>query len=196
MSRCQTPLRLCIAIATALLLLAGCGARPQDAVGVSAGPTVHYLLCSGDRVRTVRLTTPSGRTLWRIDSAKGSTQTTYRVGSRPVGFRTVVPFRGLAPQVRVSGLDGKPAMQLSRVPQRGILRGDGARVTAAQFAAGRGSYCTGVRQARGVAFAFTFVVAVLVLVFAGRWLRARRTRDPYRRAWSLHWRNGRDRPGP
>jgi hypothetical protein len=184
------------ASAALALLAAGCGARPQQAVGVSAGPTVRYLLCAGQRVSSVRLTTPAGRTLWRIDSAHGSTQAAYRVGSRPAGFRTVVPFRGLAPQVRVSGPDGKPAMQLSRVPASGILRGDGAHVTAAQFAAGRGSYCTGVRQARGVAWAFTFVVAVLVLVFAARWLRGRRARDPYRRAWSLHWKHGRDRPGP
>jgi hypothetical protein len=178
------------------IVVAGCGARPQQAVGVSAGPTVHYLLCGSDRVTSVRLTTPPGRTLWRIDSSKGSTRTTYRAGSTPPGFRTVVPFRGLAPQVRVSGPTGKPVMQLSRVPAGGILRADGVHVTAAEFAKSRSGYCTGVRQARGVAFALTFVLVVLALVFAGRWLRSRRVRDPYRRAWSVHWKHGRDRPGP
>ena len=88
------------ASAALALRLAGGGARPQDAVGVSAGPTVHYLLCSGDRIHTVRLTTPAGRTLWRIDSASGSQQSTYRAGSTPAGFRTVVPFRGLVPDAR------------------------------------------------------------------------------------------------
>lgn len=195
MSRCQTPLWMCAAGVTAVVVLAGCGARPQQAVGVSAGPTVHYLLCGGDRVTSVRLTTPSGRTLWRIDS-KGSARTTYRAGSTPPGFRTVVPFRGLAPQVRVSGPTGKPVMQLAHVPASGILRADGARVTAAEFARSRSGYCTGVRQARGVAYALTFVFAVLALLFASRWLRARRSRDPYQRAWLLRWRHGRDRPGP
>jgi hypothetical protein len=44
-----------VALIALALLLAGCGARPQQAVGVSRGPVVHYLLCEGGSSTTVRL---------------------------------------------------------------------------------------------------------------------------------------------
>ena len=101
------------ALAALTLVLAGCGAKPQQAVGVSAGPTIHYLLCDGDRVTAVRLTTPGGRVLWQRSFSPGTTQTTFRV---PISPRL---------PVRVSGHDGEPAMQLVAVPEAGIVRGDG-----------------------------------------------------------------------
>lgn len=166
-------------------LLGGCGARPQLAVGVSGGPTVHYLLCRDQRVTDVKLTRADGRPLWEIRSARGSALTTFRAGEVPPGFREVVPFRGLAPVMRVSGPDGKPAMELTRPPRTGILRGDGARVTAAGFAAGRSDYCGARRRDRAAALAVGFVFLVLALLFGQRWLRARRSKDPYRRPWLL-----------
>lgn len=174
-----------LAAAAAALLLAGCGARPQLAVGVSRGPTVHYLLCAGDTVTDVELTRVDGRPLWAIRSARGSTRTRYRVGTVPPGFRQVVPFRGLAPTMRVSGPDGKPAMELSRAPATGILRGDGTRVSAKRFAAGAPSYCHSRRQDRAASLAVGFALLVLALLFVHRWLRARRSKDPYKRPWLL-----------
>jgi len=173
-----------IAVAALVALVAaGCGARPQEGVGVSRGPVVHYLLCSGDRVHQVRLSTPQGRTLWEIHSQQGSTRTAYRVGETPPGFRQRVAFGGLARTTRVSGPDGKAAMQFSAVPREGIARGDGEIVTATQFAARRSSYCGATRQGRAAALAIGFVFLGLAALFAIRWVRAKQARDPYRRPW-------------
>lgn len=133
----------------------------------------------------MKLTRTDGRPLWEIRSARGSSLTTYRVGVVPPGFRQLVPFPGLAAGTRVSGPDGKPAMELTRPPRTGILRGDGARVTAAQFAAGRKSYCDARRRDRAAALAVGFVFLVLALLFVQRRLRAGRSKDPYRRPWLL-----------
>ncbi|MGZ4387783.1 MAG: hypothetical protein ACXVZL_00205 [Gaiellaceae bacterium] len=146
---------------------------------------MHYLLCRGDRVTDVKLTRPDGRPLWEIRSARGSALTTYRVGGVPPGFRQVVPFRGLAPVTRVSGPDGKPALELSRPPRTGVLRGDGARLTAAAFAAGRSGYCNARRRDRAAALAVGFAFLVLALLFVQRRLRAKRSKDQYRRPWLL-----------
>jgi hypothetical protein len=127
------------ALAALALLLAGCGARPQQAVGVSRGPVVHRLLCEGGPVAT------------------------ERVAERP-------PFT-------IRDADGNPAMQVTRVPARGILRGDGKLVTAARFADGRDAYCRAKRQDRAAAIAVGFAAAVLVLAY---WVRRRRVRRAYR----------------
>jgi len=126
------------------VLLAGCGARPQQAVGVSQGPVVHYLRCE----RPVK---------------------TVRVAKQP-------PFL-------VRDLDGDPVFEATRIPARGILRGDGEIVTAAQFLDGRDGYCSSARQDRAAALAVAFAFLVLALLFVHRWLRARRSRDPYDRAY-------------
>ncbi|HEY6015162.1 MAG TPA: hypothetical protein VIU16_00135 [Gaiellaceae bacterium] len=168
-----------------MALLGGCGARPQQAVAVSRGPTVHYLLCRGERVTAVRLTRADGRPLWEIRSARGSALATYRVGVVPPGFRQVVPFRGLAPTTRVSGPDGRPAMTLTRPPRTGVLRGDGARLSDAAFAAGRSRYCDARRRDRAAALAVGFAFVVLALLFVQRWFRAKRSKDPFRRPWLL-----------
>jgi hypothetical protein len=144
---------------------------------------IHYLVCEGQKIETVRLSTPAGRTIWEIHSDKGSTETTYDVGKTPPGFTQVTPFRGLAPVTRVDGPDGDPAMSFSDVPKSGILRGDGKLVTPAQFASGRGSYCGAVRQDRAAALAVGFVFLVLLGLFLVRWVRAKQSRDPYRRPW-------------
>jgi hypothetical protein len=165
-----------------LLLLAGCGARPQLAVGVSSGPTIHYLLCAGERVTEVRLTAPGGRVLWELRGR--SRRTTYRVGVVPPGFRRVVRFRGLGRRATVvSGPDGKPELAFTTPPASGILRGDGVRVSAAAFAAGRSSYCSARRQDRAASLAIGFAFFALVFLFATRWLRGRRSGDPFRRPW-------------
>ncbi len=96
----------------------------------------------------------------------------------------MTPFRSLAPVTWVSGPDGKAAMQLRAVPASGILRGDGRRVTAAEFAAGRGSYCGAARQDRAAALAVGFALLSLLALFGHRWVRAKRTREPFRRPWS------------
>lgn len=93
------------------------------------------------------------------------------------------PFRGLAPVTRVSGPDGEPALSFSHVPRSGILRGDGETVTPAQFAAGRKGYCGAVRQDRAAAFAVGFVFLGLAALFLVRWVRAKQSRDPFRRPW-------------
>jgi hypothetical protein len=159
------------ALGALALGLTGCGAKPQQAVGVSAGPTIHYLLCDGDRVTAVRLTTPGGRVLWQRTFAPGTTRTTFRV---PISPRL---------PARVSGPDGKPAMQLVALPTAGLVRGDGRRMTAARFESGRDGYCGAARQDRAAALAVGFAFLVLAAVFAGRWLCARRSRDPYDRAY-------------
>jgi hypothetical protein len=123
----------------ALLVLAGCGARPQQAIGVSRGPTVHELVCDARRV-VVRH--PDAR----------------------------VPFT-------VRTLDGDPALRVIRIPARGILRGDGRVVTAAQFLDGRDGYCSASRQDRAAALAAGFAGAVLVVAYL---LRRRRLRRAYR----------------
>jgi hypothetical protein len=135
---------LCASALAPVLLVAGCGARPQEAVGVSRGPVVHYLRCDGP-VKTVRL------------------------AKRP-------PFL-------VRDLDGDAVMRITRIPARGILRGDGEIVTADRFAAGRDAYCTSARKDRAAALAVGFVFTVLALVFGWRWLNTRRSRDPYDRAY-------------
>lgn len=135
---------LAASAAAVALLAAGCGAKPPQAVGVSAGPTAHYLRCgSGPRVKTKRL-------------------------------QRTPPFILRTP-------DGDPAMQVTRIPAAGILRGDGKLVTPAQFLAGRDAYCGARRQDRAAAIAIGFAAAVLLAVAAFRWLRARRSRNPYDR---------------
>jgi hypothetical protein len=137
---------------------------------VSRGPTAHYLLCRDDRIEAVRLTSESGRVLWQRRFPGGSTRTAYRVPARPGAF--------------LSGPDGKPAMRLPAVPPAsGILRGDGEVVSAARFADGRDAYCTGSRQDRAAALAVGFALLVLAGLFASRWLRAKRSRDPYDRPY-------------
>jgi hypothetical protein len=139
-------MRRCVPAIALVLLLAGCGARPQEAVGVSRGPTVHYLLCSDGTEKTVRMP-----------------------GRRP-------PFT-------VKDLDGQPVMHVTRIPARGILRGDGRIVTAAQLLDGRDGYCSAARSDRAAALAVAFAFLGLALLFVHRWLRARRSRDPYDRAY-------------
>jgi len=158
-----------------VLVAAGCGAKPQQAVGVSRGPVVHYLLCEGDTVRLVRLTTADGRVVWRRRFADGTTRTTFRV---PVELPPGEP-------IRVSDPDGQPAMQLTAasIPATGILRGDGRRVSAAEFEAARSGYCGAARKDRAAALAVGFVFLGLGLVFAHRWLRSRRSRDPFDRPY-------------
>jgi hypothetical protein len=134
-----------LAAAAIVLVLAGCGARPQQAVGVSRGPVVHYLVCKGGPTRTVRL------------------------AKRP-------PFT-------VDSPEGDPVMRVTRIPAHGILRGDGRVVTAAQFLDGRDGYCDSARKDRAAAIAMGFAAAVLSVTFGLRWLRARRSRDPYDRAY-------------
>jgi hypothetical protein len=134
-----------LAAAALVLGLAGCGARPQQAVGVSRGPVVHYLLCEEAATKTVRL--PKR-----------------------------LPFT-------VRSLDGEPVMRVTRIPAQGILRGDGRVVTAAQFLDGRDGYCNAARKDRAAAIAIGFAAAVLSVAFGLRWLRARRSRDPYDRAY-------------
>lgn len=154
-----------------LLLVAGCGSKPQQAVGVSTGPTIHYLLCNGSRVSAVRVTTPDGATVWEKTFPKGSTQTAFRI-----------PFTPNLP-VQISDPSGEPAMELTRIPETGIVRGDGRAMTAARFEEGRSGYCGAVRQDRAAALAIGFAFLVLAAIFASRWLRARRSRDPYDRAY-------------
>lgn len=175
-------MRRVLLLAPLALLLAGCGARPQQAVGVSKGPTLHYLLCPGQKLEQVELTSASGKTLWQRKFANGTTRTAFRVPVRPGAI--------------VSGPDGGPAMHLQPVPESGIRRGDGRIVSAAAFAAGRDSYCQSRRQDRAAAVAIGFAFVCLALLFVNRWLRSRRSRDPYRRPWLLRWGDGRDRPGP
>jgi hypothetical protein len=162
-------MRRAVAAAALPLLLAGCGARPQQAIGVSRGPTAHYLLCRDDRIDAVRLTSESGRVLWQRRFPGGSTRTAYRIPARPGAF--------------LSGPDGKPAMQLTAIPSTGIIRGDGRRVTPAEFEEGNRHYCGAVRQDRAAAFAVGFALLVLAGLYATRWLRAKRSRDPYDRPY-------------
>lgn len=96
----------------------------------------------------------------------------------------MTPFRSLAPVAWVSGPDGKAAMRLAEVPATGILRGDGRRLTPREFAAEHGSYCGAARQDRAAALAVGFVLLTLLALFGHRWLRAKRTREPFRRPWS------------
>lgn len=154
-----------------LLVVAGCGSKPQQAVGVSAGPTIHYLICDGARVSVVRVTTPGGATVWEKTFPNGSTRSTFRI-----------PFTPNLP-VRISDPSGEPAMSLTRIPETGIVRGDGRAMTAARFEEGRNGYCGAARQDRAAAFAVGFVFLVLAAILASRWLRARRSRDPYDRAY-------------
>jgi hypothetical protein len=76
-------------------------------------------------------------------------------------------------------------MQLTAasIPATGILRGDGRVVTPAEFAAARGGYCGAARKDRAAALAVGFVFVVLAMVFTHRWLRARRSRDPFDRPY-------------
>jgi hypothetical protein len=152
------------------LLLAGCGAQPQQAIGVSSGPTIHFLLCPDERVTELRLTTPGGAVLYKRSFAP-TPQTTFRLPSTPR-----LP-------AWVGGPDGKPVMKLTHIPSSGILRGDGVRVTPAEFEAGRDAYCGSVQQDRAAAYAVGFVFLVIAGLFMTRWLRAKRSRDPYQRAW-------------
>jgi hypothetical protein len=162
--------RALLAAAAALpLLLAGCGAQPQLAVGVSRGPTIHYLLCSDQRVTELRVTTPGGKVLYKREFADPSSQPTFRL-----------PFTPRLP-VWISGPDGKPAMQLTAIPPSGIARGDGKVVTPAEFEEGNRDYCGAVRQDRAAAFAVGFAFLVLAGIFVTRWVRARRSRDPFDR---------------
>ncbi len=119
----------------------------------------------------MRVTTPAGRVLWQRDFPHGTTQTTF-----PVPISPRLP-------VWVSGPDGHPAMRLGAVPAKGVVRGDGMRMTAARFEHGRAGYCGAARQDRAAALAAGFAFLVLAAVFANRWLRARRSRDPYDRAY-------------
>ena len=163
------------AAAAIVAVLAGCGSKPQQAVGVSQGPVVHYLVCDGDSVRHVRLTTTDGRVLWQQRFPEGTTRDRFRVPVRlPAGDA-----------IRVSDPDGRPAMELTAasVPSTGILRGDGRRVSAAEFEAARGGYCGAARKDRAAALAVGFVFLGLGLVFAHRWLRAKRSRDPFDRPY-------------
>jgi hypothetical protein len=153
------------------LLAAGCGARPQQAAGVSSGPVVHYLLCHDDRVTAVTVTAPSGRVLWRRRFPGGTT-------------RERVPLPRLEPPFRVSGPDGgEPVLEVDRVPAQGILRGDGRLVSAAEFEAGRDGYCGAARKDRAAALAVGFAFVCLAAVFTTRWLRAKQSRDPYDRPY-------------
>ena len=177
MSQTGITSRLAAAAAAVLFvgLVAGCGSKPQQAVGVSNGPVVHYLLCEGDAVRHVRVTTATGRVVWQARFPDGTTRTAFRV---PVPLPAGEP-------IRVSDPDGQPAMELTTadIPPTGILRGDGRHVTAAEFAAGRSGYCGAARRDRAAALAVGFAFVVLGLVFAQRWLRAKRTRDPFDRPY-------------
>jgi hypothetical protein len=74
-------------------------------------------------------------------------------------------------------------MQLTGIPASGIVRGDGRRVTPAEFEEGRSGYCGAVRQDRAAALAVGFAFLVLAGLFATRWLRAKRSRDPYDRPY-------------
>jgi len=97
-----------------------------------------------------------------------------------------VVVRRLSPRqlpFTVRNLDGEPAMRVTRIPAPGILRGDGRVVTAAQFLDGRDGYCNAARKDRAAAIAIGFAAAVLSVTFGLRWLRARRSRDPYDRAY-------------
>ena len=159
------------------LLLAGCGgAGPEHAVGVSRGPVVHYLLCRGDLVQTVRLTAPGGRVLWEIDSAQGSSRTDYRVGATPVGFTQAVAFRGLAPTTWVSGADGRPTMSFTSasLPATGLLRGDGARMSVGAFQQAGAGYC-GTNDYSST-YGLAAALAALLGVLAWRGLRRYRYR--------------------
>jgi len=77
----------------------------------------------------------------------------------------------------VRDLDGDPVFEVTRIPVRGILRGDGQVVTAAQFLDGRDGYCGSVRADRAAAIAAAFAAVVLVLAY---WARRRRIRRDYR----------------
>jgi hypothetical protein len=121
-------------------------------------------------VNVIRLTSPQGRVLWERRFPQGSSRTSYRL-----------PALGLP--VRISDPNGKPVMQFAHVPSRGILRGDERIVTPAQFAAAREGYCTASRQDRAAALAVGFVLVALATLFTHRWLRARRSRDPYNRGY-------------
>jgi hypothetical protein len=153
------------------LLLAGCGAKPQQAVGVSSGPTIHFLLCPDERVTEVRVTTPGGDVLYRRTFSPATTRTTFRLPSTPR-----LP-------AWVGGPDGKAVMKLTHIPSSGIVRGDGKQVTPAGFEEGRDAYCGSVQQDRAAGFAVAFAFLVLAGLFMTRWLRAKRSRDPYDRAW-------------
>ena len=176
--------RLVLLLAGCGLLVAGCGgARPQQAVGVSRGPVVHYLLCQNDLVQTVRLTAPGGRVLWQIDSAQGSTRTDYPVGKTPPGFTRVVPYRGLAAKTWVSGPDGREAMSFApaSLPASGVLRGDGAHLSAAGFQQAGSGYC-GTNDYSST-YALAAALVALLAVLAWRFLRGRlrgTPTDPYR----------------
>lgn len=137
---------------------------------MSAGPTVHYLLCKGETVERVRVTAPGGRVLWQRAFAGGTTLTRFHLPA-------------LAPPFVVSGPDGRAAMQVDAIPAAGVLRGDGRTMTAARFEAGRDGYCGAARQDRAASLAVGFAVLVLAAVFATRWLRAKRSRDPFDRAY-------------
>ena len=130
---------------------------------------MHYLLCGDDRIDSVRLTNDAGRVLWQRRFPGGTNRTTFRVPK-------------LAGAV-VSGPDGKPAMRLAGVPATGIRRGDGKLVSAAGFADGRDAYCKGAARQRAAAIAIGFVFLGLLALFLVRWVRARQTRDPYKRPW-------------
>jgi hypothetical protein len=68
-------------------------------------------------------------------------------------------------------------MHVTRIPARGILRGDGRTVTAAQVLDGRDAYCSLERQDRAAAVALGFAGVVLALAY---WRRRRRIRRVYR----------------
>jgi hypothetical protein len=81
------------------------------------------------------------------------------------------------PPFTVDDLSGRPVMRVTRIPARGILRGDGRVVTAAQFLDGRDGYCKAGREDRAAAIAFGVAAAFLVLLYG---LRRRRVRGAYR----------------
>ena len=87
------------------------------------------------------------------------------------------------PPFVVRDLDGKPVMRVTRITAHGILRGDGKVVTAARFADGRAAYCSTTRKDRAAAVAVGFAFTVVAFVFGWRWLRTRRSRDPFDRAY-------------
>ena len=76
--------RALLAAAALPLLLAGCGAQPQQAVGVSRGPTIHYLLCSDERVTELRRARRrAAKVLYKRDFADPSSQPTFRLPFTP-----------------------------------------------------------------------------------------------------------------
>jgi hypothetical protein len=73
---------LCASGAALALLGAGCGARPQQAVGVSRGPTVHELVCDA---RTVVVRHPDATPPFTVRNEDGD----------PVMRVTTVPASGI-----------------------------------------------------------------------------------------------------